>query len=62
LRRTTITPSFWGPRAWWPADGDRADDKYVNVFPIQDGKVTEAWGMSENDAETDAFFDKIAPS
>ncbi len=41
-------------------DGDAVEYRFVNVFHIRDGKVTEAWGMAENDAETDAFFDKMA--
>lgn len=41
-------------------DGDEIEYRFVNVFHVRDGKVTEAWGMSENDAETDPFFDKLA--
>jgi len=42
-------------------DGDSVDYKFVNVFHISDGKVTEAWGLAENDADLDPFFDKLAP-
>ncbi|MBA3691634.1 MAG: nuclear transport factor 2 family protein [Actinobacteria bacterium] len=41
-------------------DGDSIEYKFVNVFHIQDNKIASAWGMSENDAETDAFFGKMA--
>lgn len=41
-------------------DGQSFEYKFVNVFHIKDGKTIEAWGMSENDAETDPIFDKFA--
>jgi uncharacterized protein len=43
-------------------DGDSVEYRFVNVFHIQDGKTTEAWGMAENDAVSDPFFDKLAAS
>jgi uncharacterized protein len=42
------------------ADGDSVEYKFVNIFHIKDGKTTEVWGMSENDAETDPIWDKLA--
>jgi uncharacterized protein len=41
-------------------DGESVEYKFVNVLHIKDGKTTEAWGMSENDAVTDPIWDKLA--
>ena len=40
-------------------DGSTAEWKYVQVFHVKDGKVTEAWGMAENAAEVDPFLDNL---
>lgn len=40
--------------------GRSVEYNYVNVFHISGGKVTEVWGMSENDAETDPIWDEFA--
>jgi hypothetical protein len=32
----------------------------VNVFHIDDGMVTEVWGLAENDAATDPIWDEFA--
>jgi ketosteroid isomerase-like protein len=40
--------------------GKSVEYNYINVFHIVDGKVTEAWGMAENDAETDPVWDEFA--
>jgi ketosteroid isomerase-like protein len=42
--------------------GASAEYNYVNVFHIADGKITEVWGMAENDAITDPIWDEFAPS
>lgn len=41
-------------------DGDRVEYRFVNVFHFEGDKLKEAWGMAENDAATDPFFDKLA--
>ena len=41
--------------------GKSVEYNFVNVFHIAGGKVTEVWGMSENDAETDPIWDEFAP-
>src|SRR5215470_1087689 len=42
------------------ANNDRAEWKYVQVFHVRDGKVTESWGMADNDALVDPFLDNLA--
>jgi uncharacterized protein len=43
-----------------PSSGKSIEYNYVNVFHIADGKVTEVWGMAENDAEVDPIFEELA--
>jgi ketosteroid isomerase-like protein len=40
--------------------GKSVEYNYVNVFHIDDGKVTEVWGLAENDAVTDPIWDEFA--
>jgi ketosteroid isomerase-like protein len=40
--------------------GKSVEYNYVNVFHVSGDKVTEVWGMSENDAETDPIWDEFA--
>ena len=40
-------------------DGGSAEWKYTQIFHIQDGRATEAWGMAENDAAVDPFLDGL---
>jgi ketosteroid isomerase-like protein len=42
--------------------GKSVEYNFVNVYHIAGGKVTEAWGMAENDAETDPIWDEFAPT
>jgi ketosteroid isomerase-like protein len=41
--------------------GKSVEYNYVNVFHVSGDKVTEVWGMAENDAETDPIWDEFAP-
>jgi ketosteroid isomerase-like protein len=40
--------------------GASVEYNYVNVFHIAGGKVTEVWGLAENDAVTDPIWDEFA--
>ncbi len=50
---TIGTASATGP------DGSSAEWKYAQIFHFRDGKLTEAWGMAENDAAVDPFLDAL---
>ena len=43
-----------------PSSGKSVEYNFVNVFHIADGKVTEVWGMAENDAEVDPIWEELA--
>jgi ketosteroid isomerase-like protein len=43
-----------------PRSGKSVEYNYVNIFHVADGKVTEVWGMAENDAEVDPIWDEVA--
>ena len=40
-------------------DGSSVEWKYTQIFHVKDGKVTEVWGMAENDAAVDPFLDSL---
>jgi ketosteroid isomerase-like protein len=40
--------------------GKSVEYNYVNVFHIDGDKVTQVWGLAENDAETDPIWDEFA--
>lgn len=40
--------------------GASVEYKFVQVFHVEDGKVTEAWGMAENDAAVDPIWEELA--
>jgi ketosteroid isomerase-like protein len=42
-----------------PAGGS-VDWRWANVFHVQDGKITEVWGLSEDPSAIDALIDKLA--
>jgi len=40
--------------------GKSAEYNFVNVFHVSGGKITEAWGLAENDAVTDPIWDEFS--
>lgn len=40
-------------------DGGSVDWRWGNVFHVQDGKITEVWGLSEDPSEIDALIDRV---
>jgi uncharacterized protein len=40
-------------------DGGTVDWLYANVFHVQDGKVTEVWGLADETSESDVLLDKL---
>jgi ketosteroid isomerase-like protein len=49
-----------GPAGVTAPSGKSVEYNYVNVFHIDDGMVTEVWGLAENDAATDPIWDEFA--
>ena len=43
-----------------PSSGKSVEYNFVNVFHVAGGKVTEVWGMAENDAEVDPIWEELA--
>jgi ketosteroid isomerase-like protein len=41
-------------------DGTTVEWKYSQIFHVSGGKVTEVWGMAENDAEEAPFLDALS--
>jgi ketosteroid isomerase-like protein len=40
-------------------DGGSADWRWGNIFHVQDGKITEVWGLTEDHTAIDALIDKL---
>lgn len=41
-------------------DGGNVEWRWANVFHVVDGKLKEAWGLSEDPSAIDALIDKMA--
>jgi ketosteroid isomerase-like protein len=41
-------------------DGGSVDWRWANVFHVENGKLREAWGLSEDPSAIDALIDKLS--